>query len=58
MSGSAEAMTPATVTGAQVGTLLPGEKAYVTLTVTQADAVWPRPCSGGKGGPGWPCSTC
>jgi len=38
VSGSAEAMTPATVTGAQVGTLLPGEKAYVTLTLSNPNA--------------------
>ncbi|MEU4518878.1 hypothetical protein AB0F52_09180 [Amycolatopsis sp. NPDC024027] len=38
VSGSAEAMTPATVTGAQVGTLLPGEKAYVTLTLFNQNA--------------------
>lgn len=34
VSGSAEAFSPATVTGAQTGTLLPGETAYVTLTLT------------------------
>ncbi|WP_433662373.1 hypothetical protein ACQPW1_09595 [Nocardia sp. CA-128927] len=34
VGGSAEAMSPATVTGAQTGVLLPGEKAYVTLTLS------------------------
>ncbi|QBS45288.1 hypothetical protein [Nocardia sp. CS682] len=34
VGGSAEAMAPATVTGAQTGVLLPGEKAYVTLTLS------------------------
>ncbi|MCX2948938.1 hypothetical protein [Lentzea sp. NEAU-D7] len=38
VSGSAEAMVPATVTGAQTGTLLPGEKAYVTLTLSNPNA--------------------
>ncbi|WHT22525.1 hypothetical protein N8J89_16110 [Crossiella sp. CA-258035] len=38
VSGSAEAMTPATVTGAQTGTLLPGEKGYVTLTLSNPNA--------------------
>ena len=34
VAGSAESFSPVTVTGAQTGTLLPGEKAYVTLTLT------------------------
>jgi hypothetical protein len=34
VSGSAEAMLAAVVTGAQTGTLLPGETAYVTLTLS------------------------
>jgi hypothetical protein len=38
VSGSAETFSPATVTGAQTGTLLPGEKAYVTLTLTNPNA--------------------
>jgi hypothetical protein len=38
VSGSAEAMVPATVTGAQTGTLLPGEKGYVTLTLSNPNA--------------------
>ncbi|MGH3687426.1 MAG: hypothetical protein ACRDRU_21675 [Pseudonocardiaceae bacterium] len=38
VSGSAEAFSPATVTGAQTGTLLPGETAYVTLTLTNPNA--------------------
>lgn len=38
VSGSGEAFTPATVTGAQTGTLLPGETAYVTLTLSNPNA--------------------
>jgi hypothetical protein len=38
VSGSAETFSPATVTGAQTGTLLPGETAYVTLTLTNPNA--------------------
>jgi hypothetical protein len=34
VGGSAESFSPVTVTGAQTGTLLPGESAYVTLTLT------------------------
>jgi hypothetical protein len=38
VSGSTEAFTPATVTGAQTGVLLPGETAYVTLTLTNPNS--------------------
>jgi len=38
VSGSTEAFAPATVTGAQTGTLLPGETASVTLTLTNPNA--------------------
>jgi hypothetical protein len=38
VSGSAEGFSPATVTGAQTGTLLPGETASVTLTLTNPNA--------------------
>ncbi|WP_414942731.1 hypothetical protein [Amycolatopsis sp. cmx-11-51] len=38
VSGSAEAMSPATVTGAQTGVLLPGEKGYVILTLSNPNA--------------------
>jgi hypothetical protein len=34
VAGSAESYSAVTVTGAQTGTLLPGESAYVTLTLT------------------------
>ncbi len=36
--GSAEAFVAATVTGAQTGTLLPGESALVTLTLTNPNS--------------------
>jgi hypothetical protein len=38
VSGSAESFLAVTVTGAQTGTLLPGESAYVTLTLTNPNA--------------------
>jgi hypothetical protein len=34
VAGSSESFSAVTVTGAQTGTLLPGESAYVTLTLT------------------------
>jgi len=38
VSGSAESFVAATVTGAQTGTLLPGESALVTLTLTNPNS--------------------
>lgn len=38
VAGSAESFSAVTVTGAQTGTLLPGESAYVTLTLTNPNA--------------------
>jgi hypothetical protein len=38
VAGSAEPFSAVTVTGAQTGTLLPGESAYVTLTLTNPNA--------------------
>ncbi|WP_414942732.1 hypothetical protein [Amycolatopsis sp. cmx-11-51] len=38
VAGSPEAVTHATVPGTQVGVLLPGEKAYITLTLTNPHA--------------------
>jgi hypothetical protein len=38
VAGSAESFSAVTVTGAQTGTLLPGETAYVTLTLTNPNA--------------------
>ncbi|TDC84213.1 hypothetical protein E1193_06465 [Micromonospora sp. KC606] len=38
VAGSAESFSAVTVTGAQTGTLLPGESAHVTLTLTNPNA--------------------
>lgn len=38
VAGSAESFSAVTVTGAQTGTLLPGETAYVTLTLTNPNS--------------------
>ena len=38
VAGSTETFVPATVTGAQTGTLLPGESALVTLTLTNPNS--------------------
>ncbi|MEU4746832.1 hypothetical protein AB0G02_41135, partial [Actinosynnema sp. NPDC023658] len=38
VAGSTESFTSVTVTGAQTGVLLPGEKAYVTLTLTNPNS--------------------
>lgn len=38
VAGSTESFSPVVVTGAQTGTLLPGESAYVTLTLTNPNS--------------------
>lgn len=38
VAGSAESFSAVTVTGAQTGTLLPGESAFVTLTLTNPNS--------------------